>query len=187
MEQEKIRDLLGKYFGGETSEDEELLLKEALDDPSTPESVRKEFGFLAGPTVEVPEPSEGFYGRLESVTHREVSLRPYGKLWKYLTGMSAAASIITALWLGFRFAGSPQEKDTFDDPVIAMAEVRSILLTVSERMNSGTEQLGQVGAIVQKPEELEGLGRINNILGENLSRLRYLGELKPEQNETETK
>jgi len=187
MEQEKIRDLLGKYFGGETSEEEELLLRQSLNDPSTPESVRKEYGFLLGQTAEVPEPSEGFYDRLESVTHREVSLRPDRKVWKYLTGMSAAAAIIAALWLGFRFTGSPIEKDTFDDPVIAMAEVRSILLTVSERMNSGTEQLGQVGAIAQKPEELEGLGRINNILGENLSRLRYLGELNPVQNETETK
>lgn len=175
--------MLGKYFGGETSEDEELMLREYLNDPATPESFRKEFGYLRAQTKEVPEPSEGFYERLESVTHREVSMKPDRRVWKYFAGISAAASVIAALWLGIRFTGSPQEKDTFDDPLIAMAEVRSILLTVSERMNSGTEQLGQMGTIGQKPEELEGLGRINGIVGENLSRLRYLGELNPLNNE----
>ena len=183
MEQEKIRDLLGKYYGGETSEEEELFLRDYLNDPSTPESFRKEFGFLLAQKGEVPEPSEGFYGRLESVTHREAHLQPERRVWRYFAGISAAAAVIAVLWLGFRFAGSPQEKDTFDDPVIAMAEVRSILLTVSERMNSGTEQLVQVGTIAHKPEELEGLGRINGIVGENLSRLRYLGEMNPAHNE----
>lgn len=183
MEQEKIRDLLGKYYGGETSEEEELFLKEYLNDPSTPESLRNEFGFFVAHAGEVPEPSEGFYGRLESVTHREARLQPDRRVWRYFAGISAAAAVIAVLWLGIRFTGSPQEKDTFDDPVIAMAEVRNILMTVSERMNSGTEQLVQVRAIAQKPEELEGLGRINGIVGENLARLRYLGEMNPVQNE----
>jgi hypothetical protein len=186
MEQEKIRELSGKYFEGETSEDEELLLREYLNDPSAPESVRKEFGFLPGQTDEVPEPSEGFYDRLEAVTHREISTKPRGKVWRYLTGVAGAAAIVAGLWLVFRFPGSPQVKDTYDDPMIAMAEVRNILMTVSERMNSGTEQLEQVSTFAEKPEELEGLGRIGDIVGQNLYRLRYLGELKPVQNETET-
>lgn len=186
MEQEKIRELLDKYFEGKTSEEEELLLKEFLRDPALPEELRECYGYLADLTVPVPEPAEGFTARLEAVTHREARLKPSGGLLQLLAGMAAAAAVVAGLWLGLRPSGSPPEGDTFDDPVIAMAEVRTILMTVSEKMNSGTEQLGQVSTIAEKPLELEGFSRIGDIVGKNLSRLRYLGEMNPVQDETET-
>ena len=40
MEQEKIRELLDKYFGGETSEDEERILREYLGSGLAPTSGR---------------------------------------------------------------------------------------------------------------------------------------------------
>jgi hypothetical protein len=67
-----------------------------------------------------------------------------------------------------------------------MAEVREILLDVSGKMNSGTYSLEQVGTIARKPEELEGMERIGDIIERNLSRLRYLDEQFPVQDEKET-
>ena len=58
MEQEKIRELLDKYFGGETSEDEERILREYLGSASAPDSMTREFGYLAMKPEQVPEPSE---------------------------------------------------------------------------------------------------------------------------------
>lgn len=68
-----------------------------------------------------------------------------------------------------------------------MAEVRSILLDISERMNTGTAQLEQVSTITAKPEELKVLSTINDLVGKNLSRLRYLDDLQNQGNKTETK
>lgn len=184
MEQEKIRELLDRYFNGETNEEEELLLKECLSDPALPEALREEYGYLPYIMVPVPEPSEGFTARLEAVTHREARLKTSGSLLRLVAGSAAAAAIIAGVWLAFRFA-APHARDTYSDPLIAMAEVREILLDVSGKMNSGAEQLGQISAIAKKPEELQGLDRIGNIVAGNLSRLRYLGELNPENEQSE--
>jgi hypothetical protein len=185
MEQEKIRELLDRYFNGETSEEEELLMMECLRDPALPEGLREEYGYLADLTVPEPEPSEGFSARLEAVTHLEARLKPAGGLLRFLTGTAAAAAILTGVWLAYRSA-APHTKDTYSDPLIAMVEVREILLDVSGKMNSGTSSLEQVGNIVRKPEELEGMARIGDIIGRNLSRLRYLDEHFPLQDEKET-
>ena len=185
MEQEKIRELLDRYFNGETDEEEELLLMECLRDPALPESIREEYGYLADLTVPVPEPSDGFTARLENVMHREARLKPAVRLLRLLAGTAATAAVMAGVWIAFRSAG-PQPKDTYSDPVIAMAEVKEILMDVSGKMNSGTSRLEQVGTIARKPEELESLDRIGDIIGNNLSRLRYLDEQFPPQDEKET-
>jgi len=185
MEQEKIRELLGRYFNGETSEEEELLLNEYLRDPALPEELREEYGYLADLTVPAPEPSEGFTARLEAVTLREARPNSSGGLLRLLAGTAAAAAIMAGVWLAFRLA-EPHTRDTYSDPLIAMTEVREILLDVSGKMNSGTSSLEQVGTIARRPEELEGMARISNIIGRNLYRLRYLDEQVPLQLEKET-
>jgi len=185
MEQEKIRELLGRYFNGETGEEEELLLKEYLRDPASPEEIRDEYGYLADLALPVPEPTEGFAARLGAVTHREARLKSSGGLIRLLAGMAAAAAVMTGVWLAFRFA-APASKDTYSDPLMAMAEVREILLDVSGKMNSGTSGLDRIGTITRAPEELEGMARIGDMIGRNLSRLRYLDEQAPLRDEKET-
>ncbi len=186
MEQEKIRELINKYFEGETTAEEEQLLREYLNDPSVPDQLRRKFGYIASFSGKVPEPSEGFYERLESVTHTQVTMGPARRALRHLATAAAVAVIVAGLWMIFFHQGSPVARDTYDDPVIAMAEVKSILLTVSGKMNSGVEQLGQVSTITEQREELEGLGRISDIVADNLSRLRYLHEIEPGHKENNT-
>jgi hypothetical protein len=183
MEQEKIRELINRYFEGDTTAEEEQLLREYLNDPSAPDLLREKLGYLASFPGKVPEPSAGFYERLESVTHAPVTISPQRTARRYLAAVAAVAVIIAGLWMIFFHQGSPVTRDTYDDPVIAMAEVKSILMNVSGKMNSGVEQLGQVSAITEKREEFEGLGRISDIVADNLSRLRYLNEINPGQEE----
>jgi len=83
-----------------------------------------------------------------AVTHSEARLKSSGGLIRLLAGMAAAAAVLTGVWLAFRFA-APTTKDTYSDPLIAMAEVREILLDVSGKMNSGTSGLGQIGTITR--------------------------------------
>lgn len=186
MELEKIRGLIGRYFAGETSEEEEMMLRDYLGSPSAPASLVEEFGYLAGRPEKVPEPSEQFEAMLDGVTRREVRLAPGSSRRMKYTGIGAAITAAAGLWLIFSLVRAPHARDTFNDPAIAMAEVKSILLNVSERMNTGTVQLEEVSAITAKPEELNSLSTINSIIGRNLSRLRYLDELQPAENKTGT-
>lgn len=186
MEQEKIKELLGKYFEGLTSEEEELMLKELVKSSSLQETFGEEFGYLASPPPIIPEPSEGFEDRLEGVTHVTATIRSPRLRLAWLTAISAAVAVIAGIWILYGIFREPRTRDTFSDPVIAMAEVKNILFSVSERMNAGTSQLQQVGEFAHRPDELEGLSAINNLVGKNLSRLRYLGDLESKENKTET-
>lgn len=49
MEQERISELLNKYFEGKTSEEEEHLLKVLLKSRDLPDTLEKEYGYLATP------------------------------------------------------------------------------------------------------------------------------------------
>ncbi len=47
-------------------------------------------------------------------------------------------------------------KDTYKDPEMAMAEVRNILLAVSEKMTDGHRPLGSINSMNIAPEALSG-------------------------------
>jgi hypothetical protein len=186
MEQENIRELLAKYYNGETSEEEELVLREYLGSAAAPASLTGTFGYLAAGTDQVPEPSEGFGAKLDEITRKEVRLASPGTRWLSFAGIGAAAAIIAAALLIFNPVRTPGDRDTFSDPALAMAEVKNILLTVSGKMNTGTAQLEQVGEITSRPEELNSLTTINGLVGRNLSRLRYLNDMQPQEIKKET-
>jgi hypothetical protein len=217
MEQEKIKDLLDKYFGGNTSEEEEVMLRELLGSDSLNDDLRNEFGYLAAPPERIPEPSAGFEERLAMVTRMPAdttlepvtvnphhgahapgainlnddtrtagTVNPYRTRRRWLTLIGSVAAMAAGLWIISSILREPHGRDTYSDPALAMAEVKTILLNVSERMNTGTSQLLQVGDLAASPEELKGLSGINQVVERNLSRLRYLGDLYPDNNDTET-
>jgi len=201
MEQERIRELLDKYYEGQTSAEEEAQLKSLLADPALSSSPGTDFGYLAAMSPEVPEPSEEFYARLEAVTLGEKEMMPgmtplHGETpqtrmtprrnrLRYAMSIAAAAAVVTGAYLIFDFTGRMEMKDTYNDPEIALAEVRSILMTVSDKMTSGTEPLGSINSMNIAPATLEGLGKINSAVGENLSRLRYLNRVAGSQKNKE--
>jgi len=183
MEQERIRELLNKYFEGNTSEEEEAQLREYLSDPSLSSSVRTGYGYVPGMVPEIPEPSEGFFERLEEIACRPAEIPHRRGMLRYVLRTAAAAAILTGALLLYDYFGRDELKDTYKDPEIAMAEVRNILLAVSEKMTTGTEPLGSINSITTAPESLSGLKILNSVVDDNLSRLRYLERLtKPQQN-----
>ncbi len=188
MEQERIRELLNKYFEGNTSEEEEAQLRDYLSDPSLSSTLRTGYGYVPGMVPEIPEPSEGFYEKLGEITLRQAEIprrraSTPKRMYRYALGTAAAAAILTGALLLFDYFGRHGLRDTYDDPEIAMAEVRNILLAVSEKMTTGTQPLGSINSITTAPESLSGFRVLNSVVDDNLSRLRYLDRLtNPQQN-----
>lgn len=183
MEQERIRELLNKYFEGNTSEEEEDQLRAYLTDASLSSSLMAEYGYIPGMSPEIPEPSEGFYKRLEEITFRPAETPRLRRVLRYAMSAAAAAAVLTGAWFIFNYTGRVEMRDTYKDPETAMAEVRNILLAVSDKMTAATAPLGSVNAINTAPETLSGLKMLNSVVGDNLSKLRYLDQLTdPHQN-----
>ncbi len=176
MEYDRVRELLCRYYEGLTTEEEEAQLSELLSDPSIL-SLFPEERHLASMNAAVPEPPEGFYDRLTDVTHRELQMRPGHRLLRHAATVAAAAVILAASWMLLNQYGPQAVKDTYTDPQIAMAEVKSILNDVSRKMNTGMEELEPMRRITEAPEAVGEMSRINSIVEDNLAKLRYLNRL----------
>jgi len=174
MEQDKVRELLHRYYGGVTTEKEEAQLRELLSDPSHLSHFPEERHLIAMNET-VPEPPDGFYDRLTEITHRERRMRPGNRVLRYAVSVAAAAVILAASWMLLNQYGA--QKDTYTDPEIAMAEVKSILTDVSRKMNTGMEEMKPMRKITEAPEAVGEMSRINSIVEDNLSKLRYLNRL----------
>jgi len=186
MEREKIKELLGKFYDGTTSEEEEARLKEYLADPSVA-SLFPEAEYIAGFRTEIPEPSAEFPDKLEAVTHRKRKMTSREEMMRYSMTIAATAVILIGTYLLFDYHRPDRIRDTYSDPEIAMAEVRSILTIVSQNMNTGTEPLGSIRAMSVPSEALGGFGKLNKAMGKNLDKLRYLNDLKMITNTTSNK
>jgi hypothetical protein len=186
MEQEKIKELLGKFYEGTTSEEEEALLKECLADPAVA-SLFPDAEFIAAFPAAVPEPSADFMNKLEAVTHRERKMTSRQEMIRYSISIAAMAVLVVGTYLLFDYLRPDRMRDTYSDPEIAMAEVRSILTTVSQNMNTGTEPLGSIRAMSITPEAMSEFGKLNKSVGKNLDKLRYLKGLNTTTNTIKNK
>lgn len=186
MEQEKIKALLGKFYEGTTSEEEEARLKEYLADPAVA-SLFPEAEYMAAFRIAIPEPSDDFLNRLEAVTHRERKMTSRQEMVRYSMTIAATAVILIGTYLLYDYLRPDRMRDTYSDPEIAMAEVRSILTSVSQNMNTGTEPLGSMRAMSVTSEAMGEFGKLNKAVGKNLDKLRYLNGLNTTTNTTNNK
>lgn len=144
MKEEKLKELLDKYFNGDSSLEEELLLKRYFEgDIILPgyEVERDIFSHFSNPG-DIPSPSENFEARIrESIDRLEAGQRkPFSGRW-YYAASGIAAILIIVFGLLFFLKNNSGPKDTFSDPAIAYAETMKVLNDVSAKLNRGTSTL----------------------------------------------
>ena len=176
MEQEKIRELLSRYYEGQTSEEEEAALKEYFGKAGLPEDLIA-YGYLLYASGEiVPEPSSDFITRLGSITGTGTHFFRKRTLRLLLTAASLA--LIVATYFILSDIRSSSVNDTYSDPEAALAEVRSVLFTVSNNMKAGTTPLNSIKTMSLAPKAINDLGKMNKTVNENIGKLRYLNKLE---------
>lgn len=131
MESHKIRPLLEKYFDGETSIEDERILK----------------NYFSSDAV-APEFSEykdifGFYTAEKTLTStREFPIKKESNIRQIL---SVAASVVVALGIGFMLLKTQPEVasdlGSFDDPEIALIETQKALALIGQNLNKGKESI----------------------------------------------
>ena len=179
MEREKIKELLRKYYDGLTSPGEEELLRDMQDSPEAAEEFSTDKIVLSVGGTKVPEPSPQFMRNLEAVTLHGESGRSSRRLYRYALSVAAGIALMLGSYYIFRIAASGEPEDTYNDPELAMAEVRNILLNVSQNLNTGTGALKSINTMNIVPGTIDEMGRRARSIDRSLSRLRYLNDLDP--------
>jgi len=189
MKDKDLKQLLEKYYSGESTEEEEIFLNEYFNGNSVSEGYEAEkliFRYFEE-EKNIPPPAVDFEIRIMEGVDRFNKKRKAQELRTYLYPViGVAASIL--LILGAQLIFSPKEKstDTFDDPQIAYAETRKILYDVSIKLNRGTRSMEPVGKISKmKGKSFEAINKSTEIISKSLKSLDYLSSTGESQNKSE--
>lgn len=178
MNTDEVKKLLEKYYEGDSSVDEELILKEFFSRNEVPEELEAEkdifccFLQLSG----MPLPSGGFTDRIISAVDDEDILFKRSdrrKIFRIVTGIAASLLIIAGSYLFFNYRS--EQPDTYSDPELAYNEAMRILVDVSVRLNRGTMELRKVGMMQDVLDKsFETLNKPSLMVSEKLQALEML-------------
>jgi len=162
MDQKEINNILKRYYEGITTGNEEELLEEYFSGSDIPSELEAEKEWFRYRRANVPGPGEDFFVKLSSIPLNE-NKKGYSVSHKFIAPLRIAA-MISLLITGYLFVRNIQSapaymKDTYNDPVVAMAEVQKILSQVSSNMNKGTGELSEINRLSVVPEALAPFAR----------------------------
>jgi len=161
MNLQRIEHLIEKYERAETSTGEEKILKDFFLKEEIPHHLRSYYDLFSYLNISRKEelPGEDFDDIvLKAIGEDKVIPISSGKNRKIYTLAGIAASIIILIGLYFQFrSDNITVHDTYDNPQLAYAETKQILLRVSGNLNSGFDELKKVS------EFNNGLDELNNI------------------------
>ena len=182
MNEKELKQLLEKYYSGETSVEEEEGLRDYFNgEVILPgfDSEKEIFSYYESSRA-VHEPSSGFEDRILSGIDAEETREKSFTLRRYMIPLLGAAASIMILAGSYFYLGQKNElQDTYSDSKVAYAETMKILLDVSARMNKATLALEPVGKINQmKKKSFKEISKSTRIVEENLKRLEYLDKDK---------
>ena len=176
MNTREIISLLDKYYMGESSDNEEKLLRDYFSEESVPPELENEkeiFNYYSA-SSRAPAPSIDFEERIIAAIDNAFKADPELFIKRKLYAViSSAAVILILLGSYFFFAGKSNPADTFSDPALAYSETLKILYNISSELNSGINALEPVREL--ESTAVKSIGTVSRSAGMIGSNLRSLG------------
>jgi len=178
MNEEELKRLIEKYYNGESTEQEENILKDYFRKENIPEGYEAEkliFSYYAE-TAEIPGPSIDFEARIMAGIDSSGRTIAAQKLKRYiLPVLSAAAGLLILVGSYFLIVKKAETDDTFTDPQLAYTETIKILRDVSSQLNRSARILEPVGKINEmNNRSFASIKKSAGIVEKNLKNLDYL-------------
>lgn len=191
MKEEKLKELLEKYYNGNTSETEETELKKYFSgyDIIDGYEAEKEIFSHYSRSEFIPVPSVDFEARIMKAVD-DIRIDQGKKyLWKRpISILSAAATILILIGSYFLFFHQPEAEDTFSDPQLAHTEAMRILNIVSVKLNKGTQALKSMGKIqIASKTGMRSINRSAVIISKNLNRTKLFEQISTMENQINIK
>jgi hypothetical protein len=176
MNYNSIKELLEKFYAGETSLEEEAILKRFFAEKDIPEALRADQALFRSLTAMEEESvlNEDFDTAV--LAQMEGSSVRWGRhQWVYtLSGLAAAAVVVISLWVGGVFAPQQPLPGTINNPQVAYAETKKVLGEVSDNLNKG---LTPVQSAVEKLDQpVQQMSKIND-MQQALGKVQYLEQM----------
>lgn len=172
MENRIIKDLLEKFYEGQTSLPEEQILKEFFLQDTLPVEFQADRDvfllFLESSTSEVL--GEEFDEQImELIKDREIRAPGRNRILYIASGIAAGFTILVGTYFmvlenKLNFGNrSAFELAAIDDPELALEETRKALYFVSEVFNKGTAELSTISKFNEGAAQLAPLSKFNEV------------------------
>jgi len=160
----QIEDLLEKYYNGETTLEEERKLNWYFQTHDIPMHLKPDAeifrsNYKHSREDASPELSDKLSKLIDEQGKKTWFLLPVRSV-RWISGIAASILILLSLWIGIGRDTILQRNhskyaDTFDDPQLAYLETKKALLLVSEKLNSGANELQRLKTYNQSIGMLE--------------------------------
>ena len=182
MKDEEIRKLIDSFFNGESTEEEEMLLRAFFSGNDCPEGFEAEREYIRYclENTEIKSPSAGFSKKILDVTVStgnkvDISKRT-GMLIYFSSAVAASVIIFLSVYL---LAGNNRSyPDTYNDPEIAYTETMKILHEVAVKLNKGKKTIAPLGKL--NSVSRQSIGMVNEsalLINDSFSRLEAIDPL----------
>jgi hypothetical protein len=155
MDLKEIKKLLDKFYEGETSLEEENLLKNFFKSSSIPEYMAADKEFFVQMDTEqnkIPE-NNNLLDHLHKTINLQVKREKYGhrlNLFYKISSIAAGLAIFVLTYMVIIHKDQKQLKnDTYKDPKLAYEQVKRTLVYLSQNLNHGTQPLENVNKLNQ--------------------------------------
>lgn len=181
----ELKKLLEKYYNGESTEEEELRLRDFFNAKNTPTGFDTDRAIFQHYTIigDIPEPSKDFESRIMARVDTSGDNLLSGRIRKYIFPViSTAACLLILAGSYLLFVHKSENEDTFNDPKMAYAETVRILADISSKLNNGARALEPVGKMNKMTKKsLTAINKSALIIGKSLNNLDQLENLNEDR------
>jgi hypothetical protein len=189
MELKEIKKLLDKFYEGETSLEEEHLLRNFFKNSPVPDDLAADkelFTQMYQEQQNVPENVDlvqKLHRTIDNHVKRENKTRRLNIFYKVSSVAAGIAIIVVSYLVIVQNNKKPLANDTYEDPKVAYEQVKRTLLYISQNLNRGTKPLEQVSKINQGMAEFSTFSSFNS----GLKDLELLGKYYNKQKDSKSK
>lgn len=183
MNQERIKALLKKYENANCTPEEEQELKTFFENEEIEDELVADYRYFHSLTqiqddlLSIDQINELIDQSLELTGKSEKNVRiKYNR--NLLSGIAASILLIFGLFFLYRNSNVNQSReigwnDTYQDPEIAYLEAKKALLFVSEKMNTGKDEIQKISKFEDGIDYLDEVSR----MGEEMEKLKLVSKM----------
>ena len=163
----KIDKIIGKYYLGESTQEEENILREFLiqnDIPKKYEIIQMQFSYFNEASNET---SRLDLDNIEFGEQKKKKINNLSEMQRFAIRISGAAATLIIMISAYFLLVVENDKypnDTIKDPKIAYIEVNSALSLIAQKMHDGTKKLDKFSVINKNMQKINKLSLFNKNL-----------------------
>ena len=168
MEYQKIEEILNRYFEGESTLEEETMLKEYFshsDLPAEHRGMKELFQYFDEANREAA-PDLDISAHLNSVIENEWKKETRNRFGHVVAWVGSAAAVLVLTFGIYQHMEKPETviKDTYKDPKMAYLETRRVLMMVSRTMNRNTANLKYLSKVDDSFDQIKKVAEIDKVI-----------------------